>query len=738
LRNGIADDDVKPSVLIQVPKKARFAGTMYTADVVSRDQNWISIMASHGQGAAVVGENGYPAQIRIDKITGEIDVRHRESLIDQKYEIKYSNFFYVRSTFNFEDLTEFRTAGFYDSYPGKPAEGDTSSPIQVVEVSLSDRKVDILTLNLAKRLRDNGKRIEALYDSRPQDIEWAFDEQGTLWFVQSRPMKLEKLPTEKVMDEEILDRLALIDVNVLRDLKEALNKKDLERLIQGLRLDKGFQDMIPNPQWHAERIVAANYLSLIADHRETASKLSESQIKSIIQNLESGMNIVDPTVTPALLSFLRKVSVSKVDRGIRQAIENFFLNSPATQKKGLSHTVDFEIAKAAAIYGAYESAVKKLRDSGDTMNYPDIAYRTIQILGTIPLKYSENLLRGYATENPRVSLAINQFALRTIDKLRSGRAELRFASEGILNEQLRPNRTALPQNASTPVVDSVEDFLKNFFLRNPLPQPLVRTISVQLRENPSAVLEEISLTAQELIEDPEVVLSLPQAHAIANTAFTAKVDPALLTRIFLALDKSFQDRFHADISTKTAGKIGFAIGEPLLKAYLDQGKEIRKVLETTLGGDGKLLISANQVSDSHESTMKQLGVLSQELFGQNRLIHHLHGEKIAVSELEEKLDLPTVVTVMEQGDGNLVVSKAGDKKQPLAFVIEWQALNILRLSEILSILRQIGEAPAELREFYRQELGLVAGQDGVTRVGQNFLKSIEHLAQTTRAVASAA
>ncbi|GAI24296.1 unnamed protein product, partial [marine sediment metagenome] len=53
VENRIKDQDVLAAVIVQVPIKALFAGTMYTASPYSYSFNEIDIMASPGQGAAV-------------------------------------------------------------------------------------------------------------------------------------------------------------------------------------------------------------------------------------------------------------------------------------------------------------------------------------------------------------------------------------------------------------------------------------------------------------------------------------------------------------------------------------------------------------------------------------------------------------------------------------------------------------------------------------------------------------
>ena len=90
-------------------------------------------------------------------------------------------------------------------------------------------------------------------------------------------------------------------------------------------------------------------------------------------------------------------------------------------------------------------------------------------------------------------------------------------------------------------------------------------------------------------------------------------------------------------------------------------------------------------------------------------------------------------------DGSLVIRDPEARKTALAFVIQPEVLGTFKLGQILSLLQVIAAAPAELREFYRHELGLAANPEtGLATVGQNFLDSLARLAETSELITTAA
>lgn len=145
---GAADMDI--AVVVQRQIASTRAGVMFTVDPASEDASRLVIEGSFGLGEAVVSGQVSPDRYVVDKAHGSIVVRS------------------VRS----KELT-------IESAPGG---GTVSRPLTSEEshrAVLSDEEV----LTLANL----GVAIEAAYGS-PQDTEWAFDDTGTVWMLQSRPI----------------------------------------------------------------------------------------------------------------------------------------------------------------------------------------------------------------------------------------------------------------------------------------------------------------------------------------------------------------------------------------------------------------------------------------------------------------------------------------------------------------------------------------------------------------------
>jgi pyruvate, water dikinase len=145
----LPETGVAMAVVVQRMVDARSAGVMFTRSPTTGDKSVITIESAWGLGSAVVSGEVTPDRFVVGKITGEISVR----------EIKNKHVMHV------------------------PIEtgGTTEVATEVArceEPSVSDDEL--------QQLRVMGRRIEKHY-GRPQDIEWAFDKQGALHILQSRP-----------------------------------------------------------------------------------------------------------------------------------------------------------------------------------------------------------------------------------------------------------------------------------------------------------------------------------------------------------------------------------------------------------------------------------------------------------------------------------------------------------------------------------------------------------------------
>jgi len=142
-------DNPAMGVTIQLMVDAAVSGVMFTCNPVSGDRSTIAINASWGLGLAVVGGEVTPDDYLVSKVTSEII---RETINDKHVE-------YVH--------------------------GDDGP--KHVEVDDQRRTEPCLHHNAIVRLVEVAKRIEKHFGA-PQDIEWAFDHDGELFVLQSRPV----------------------------------------------------------------------------------------------------------------------------------------------------------------------------------------------------------------------------------------------------------------------------------------------------------------------------------------------------------------------------------------------------------------------------------------------------------------------------------------------------------------------------------------------------------------------
>ncbi len=145
---GAADMDI--AVVVQRQIASTRAGVMFTVDPASEDASRLVIEGSFGLGEAVVSGQVSPDRYVVDKARGSIVVR----------------------TVRAKELT-------IESAPG----GGTATRALTSEESHRAVLTDDEVLTLANL----GIAIEAAYGS-PQDTEWAFDDTGTVWMLQSRPI----------------------------------------------------------------------------------------------------------------------------------------------------------------------------------------------------------------------------------------------------------------------------------------------------------------------------------------------------------------------------------------------------------------------------------------------------------------------------------------------------------------------------------------------------------------------
>jgi hypothetical protein len=380
VNDRVADKDVMPAVVIQVPVKARMAGTMYTANSYSYSRNEIDIMASLGQGAAVVGGHGRPAEVILNKITGEIKVLQGHSWVDMAY-------LFIDGTF------------------------------QLRYVTTEEREEKLLSTDIIRQLGALGEKIEGLYDFRPQDIEWCVDQDGKVWIVQSRAMQTEQLPTEKMLDDEVLKMLGTqADEALLLKLMNARKEEDIAALFESLHLESTIQDLLKDRKMWLERLIAASYLSSLADNEDFVNKISVEYVEKLAAFLRKAGAFQDMVSITNVLAFTRKVSVKAKSGQVKSIMKGLVDFIESLDSEAMIHTVNFEMIKLLTAHQKYEGALPKFRPIAGMKNYPDIADRSIMLLNNIPGQGSIGKLREFV-DTREFPDWIREYARRLIDRL---------------------------------------------------------------------------------------------------------------------------------------------------------------------------------------------------------------------------------------------------------------------------------------------------------------------------------
>jgi len=149
LKHGLPEDGVAMAVVVQRMVDAMCAGVMFTRSPTTGDKSVIVVEGAWGLGSAVVSGEVTPDRWVVGKITGEISVR---------------------------DISD-KHARQVPAPEGGIHEVANEAAI-ATQPCLTDEQL--------MALREVGRKVERHY-GRPQDIEWALDEAGALFLLQSRP-----------------------------------------------------------------------------------------------------------------------------------------------------------------------------------------------------------------------------------------------------------------------------------------------------------------------------------------------------------------------------------------------------------------------------------------------------------------------------------------------------------------------------------------------------------------------
>ena len=171
-KRGFGQADMDIAVVVQRQIQSTRAGVMFTIDPASGAEDCLVIEGAFGLGESVVSGSVSPDRFVVDKDSLAL----RSRLVRKK------------------ELT-------IESLP----DGGT----RIRELAGEESERPVLSDEEAQRVADLGRRIEKHYGT-PQDTEWAFDSEGTIWMLQSRPVTAVGGPApeaeEGVTEGEVLVR----------------------------------------------------------------------------------------------------------------------------------------------------------------------------------------------------------------------------------------------------------------------------------------------------------------------------------------------------------------------------------------------------------------------------------------------------------------------------------------------------------------------------------------------------
>ncbi len=149
LRRGIPETDLGMAVVVQRMVGARSSGVMFTRSPRTGDKSVVAIDASWGLGSAVVSGDVTPDSFVVSKVTGEVK------------------------------RTVATKTRWHRPDPSGHGVVETDVPAELQDrPSVSDEEIAELVAT--------ARRVEAHYRC-PQDIEWAVDDAGQVFLLQSRP-----------------------------------------------------------------------------------------------------------------------------------------------------------------------------------------------------------------------------------------------------------------------------------------------------------------------------------------------------------------------------------------------------------------------------------------------------------------------------------------------------------------------------------------------------------------------
>ena len=157
-QNGLDQSSVAMGVVVQVMIPSEVSGILFTANPTNGERSEMIVNSSFGLGEAVVGGQVTPDTFIVDRTT----LTSKETILGPKeHQIVY----------------------------------DGDQGIKIEKVSESNQGISSLSDSMLTELCNAALKVEALYEGKPQDIEWAFCN-GKLHLLQSRPIT--NLPVQPI------------------------------------------------------------------------------------------------------------------------------------------------------------------------------------------------------------------------------------------------------------------------------------------------------------------------------------------------------------------------------------------------------------------------------------------------------------------------------------------------------------------------------------------------------------
>jgi phosphohistidine swiveling domain-containing protein len=157
--NNVPHNDVKLAVIIQEMIPAKCAGVLFTANPVSMNKNELIIESNYGLGESIVAGHCSPDQflVKRDSQHGIEEYKVLDTQIGKKNVAIY------------------------------PKTLETESGTVLIELSENENKSASLNNQQLIHLSQIGTQIEGFFN-KPQDIEWAIDQNNKIFILQSRPI----------------------------------------------------------------------------------------------------------------------------------------------------------------------------------------------------------------------------------------------------------------------------------------------------------------------------------------------------------------------------------------------------------------------------------------------------------------------------------------------------------------------------------------------------------------------